>query len=183
MASSKKSKNLIWIDLEMTGLNPEQDRIIEIATIVTDPELNLIAEGPVFAIFQPQSVLDKMDDWNVKHHSQSGLIARVQQSQINEDQAARATIEFLESHIKKGLSPMCGNTVWQDRRFLVRYMPTLEAYFHYRMLDVSTFKECARRWYPEVYKGFTKKSKHEALADIRESIEELRYYREHMLKK
>lgn len=183
MASSKKSKNLIWIDLEMTGLNPEQDRILEIATIVTDLELNVIAEGPVFAIFQPQSILEKMDAWNVKHHTQSGLVARVQQSQINEAQAAHETIKFLEPHIKKGLSPMCGNTVWQDRRFLFKYMPELEAYFHYRMIDVSTFKECARRWYPEVYKGFTKKSKHEALADIRESIEEMRYYRTHMLKK
>lgn len=183
MASSKKSKNLIWIDLEMTGLNPETDRIIEIATIVTDLNLKVVAEGPVFAIFQPQSVLEAMDAWNVKHHTQSGLVARVQQSQINETKAAQETIKFLEPYIAKGLSPMCGNTVWQDRRFLLKYMPELEAYFHYRMIDVSTFKECARRWYPKIYKGFTKKSKHEALADIRESIEEMHYYREHMLKK
>jgi oligoribonuclease len=181
MASSKKSKNLIWIDLEMTGLNPEHDRIIEIATIVTDLNLKLIAEGPVFAIFQPQSLLDTMDAWNVKHHTQSGLVARVQESQVSEEIAMRETIKFLELHIGKGLSPMCGNSICQDRRFLAKYMPALEAYFHYRMIDVSTFKECARRWYPEVYKGFSKKSKHQALADIRESIEELRYYRQNML--
>lgn len=181
MASSKKSKNLIWIDLEMTGLNPEHDRIIEIATIVTDLNLNIIAEGPVFAISQPQSVLDMMDAWNVKHHTQSGLVARVQESQVSEEIAMRETLKFLELHIGKGLSPMCGNSVCQDRRFLVKYMPALEAYFHYRMIDVSTFKECARRWYPQVYKGLNKKSKHQALADIRESIEELRYYRQNML--
>jgi oligoribonuclease len=183
MASSKKAKNLIWIDLEMSGLDPKSERILEIATLVTDLDLNLIAEGPVFAIFQPQSILAKMDAWNVKHHTQSGLIARVQQSQIDETTAAAETIKFLEPHVKKGISPMCGNTVWQDRRFLLEYMPELEAYFHYRMIDVSTFKECARRWYPEIYKGFVKKSKHEALADIRESVLELQYYRENMLKK
>lgn len=182
MASSKKSKNLIWLDMEMTGLNPEHDRILEIATIVTDAELNLIEEGPVFAIFQSQHVLDKMDAWNVKHHTQSGLIVRVQQSDVNEEKAQAETIKFLEQHSKKGTSPMCGNTIWQDRRFLLKYMPELESYFHYRLLDVSSFKECARRWYPDAYKGFKKKSKHEALADIRESVDELKYYREHIMK-
>lgn len=173
----KKTKNLIWIDLEMTGLNPEHDRIIEIATIVTDWDLNVLAEGPVFAIHQSNEMLAGMDDWNQKHHGESGLIERVRNSAITESEAEAETIAFLEKYSKKGYSPMCGNTIWQDRRFLYRYMPKLEAYFHYRLLDVSTFKECARRWAKDVYAGFNKKSKHEALSDIRESIEELRYYR------
>lgn len=173
----KKTKNLIWIDLEMTGLNPEHDRIIEMATIVTDKDLNILAEGPVFAIHQPEALLEGMDDWNKKHHGESGLIERVRNSTVTESEAQQETIAFLEQHTKRGYSPMCGNTIWQDRRFLTRYMPQLEAYFHYRLLDVSTFKECARRWAKDVYKGFDKKSKHEALSDIRESIEELQYYR------
>jgi len=182
MSSSKKSKNLIWIDLEMTGLNPEVDRILELATVVTDSELNILAEGPVFAVFQSEEILAGMDAWNVKHHTQSGLIDRVRASKITEMEAEQQTLEFLSQHVKKGMSPMCGNTIWQDRRFLTRYMPLLEQYFHYRLLDVSTFKECARRWYPEVYVGLKKKNKHEALADIHESIHELNYYRTEMLK-
>lgn len=178
----KKTKNLIWIDLEMTGLNPEQDRIIEMATIVTDSELNILAEGPVFAIHQSDALLAGMDDWNQKHHGASGLIERVKNSAVTEAQAEAETLAFLEKYVKPGYSPMCGNTIWQDRRFLTRYMPKLEAFFHYRLLDVSTFKECARRWAKEVYAGYDKKSKHEALSDIRESIEELQYYRKHFIR-
>ena len=182
MSSTKKAKNLIWIDLEMTGLNPEFDRILEIATVVTDSELNILAEGPVFAVSQSDELLAGMDAWNVKHHTQSGLTERVKASQVSEAEAEAKTIAFLMQHVKKGVSPMCGNTIWQDRRFLNKYMPLLEQYFHYRLLDVSTYKECARRWYPLVYKGLHKKNKHEALADIHESINELIYYRKNMLK-
>lgn len=178
---SINSKNLIWIDLEMSGLNPEVDRIIEMATIVTDSDLNVIAEGPVFAIHQPQTLLDQMDEWNTRQHNGSGLVARVQESVYTEKMAEAATLEFLQKHTSAGKSPMCGNSIWQDRRFLARYMPQLENYFHYRMIDVSTLKELALRWAPKVYGGLQKESRHLALDDIRDSIDELRYYRERLL--
>lgn len=171
--------NLIWIDLEMTGLDPQTDRIIEIATLVTDSQLNLLAEGPVLAIHQTDAVLAAMDDWNRKQHGESGLVARVRASDIDECEAERRTLEFLSRHVPKGKSPMCGNSICQDRRFLARRMPELEDYFHYRNLDVSTLKELARRWYPGL-KSFGKTSTHLALQDIRDSIEELRFYRERL---
>ncbi len=173
--------NLIWIDLEMTGLNPDTDRIIELATIVTDSHLNVIAESPVYAIHQSQTLLDQMDEWNTTHHNASGLVQRVQESVYDESSAAKAMLEFLKKHVPEGKSPMCGNSIWQDRRFLARYMPELEKYFHYRMIDVSTLKELALRWAPKIYNGVQKESKHLALDDIRDSINELRYYREHLL--
>jgi oligoribonuclease len=173
--------NLIWIDLEMTGLVPDADRIIEIATVVTDSALNELAEGPVLAIFQPDEVLGAMDEWNTRQHGGSGLTDRVRSSRIDAAAAEQATLAFLEQWVPKGVSPMCGNSICQDRRFLARLMPTLEDYFHYRNLDVSTLKELARRWAPEVYKGFSKDSSHLALDDIRDSIAELRHYREHLL--
>lgn len=179
---SANDQNLIWIDLEMTGLHPEQERIIEIATIVTDAELNIIAEGPNLAVHQPQSLLDKMDEWNTKQHNHSGLVKRVQESDISEAEAERQTIAFLEKHVPKGKSPMCGNTIGHDRRFLWRYMPTLVEYFHYRNIDVSTLKELARRWAPKVYGAMEKEGKHLALDDIKESIDELKYYREHFIR-
>lgn len=171
--------NLIWIDLEMTGLDCQTDRIIEIATIVTDSQLNLLAEGPMLAIHQPDAALAAMDDWNRKQHGESGLVARVQASAISEHEAEWQTLEFLRRHVPKGQSPICGNSICQDRRFLARCMPELEAYFHYRNLDVSTIKELARRWYPNL-KSFGKTSTHLALQDIRDSIEELRFYRERL---
>lgn len=174
------SDNLIWIDLEMTGLDPQTDRIIEIATLVTDSQLTILAEGPVLAIHQSDATLATMDDWNQKQHGASGLIARVRASRVDEREAEQRTLEFLSQHAPKGQSPMCGNSICQDRRFLARYMPELEAYFHYRNLDVSTLKELARRWYPERIKGFTKISTHLALQDIRDSIDELRFYRERL---
>ncbi|OGT36947.1 MAG: oligoribonuclease [Gammaproteobacteria bacterium RIFCSPHIGHO2_12_FULL_37_14] len=173
--------NLIWIDLEMTGLQSE-DRIIEIATIVTDSDLNELAEGPVFVIHQADNLLANMDDWNTEHHTNSGLIERVKASQINEKFAETETIAFLKQYALEGKSPMCGNSVWQDRRFLSRYMPLLEKYFHYRMIDVSTLKELALRWAPQIYQGVQKESRHRALDDIRESIEELKYYRSEFLR-
>lgn len=173
--------NLIWIDLEMTGLDPERDRIIEIATIVTDSALTVLAEGPVLAIYQPESQLKLMDDWNVRTHTASGLIERVKQSQITEEDAQKKTIEFLKQWVPAGCSPICGNSVGQDRRFLYRYMPELEHYFHYRYLDVSTLKELARRWKPQILNGFVKENNHKALDDIRESIKELAYYREYFI--
>jgi oligoribonuclease len=174
--------NLIWIDLEMTGLDPQEDRIIEIATVITDSELNELAEGPVMAIHQPDSVLAGMDEWNTRQHGGSGLTERVRASNHDATAAERETLAFLEDWVVKGASPMCGNSICQDRRFMARLMPTLEEYFHYRNLDVSTLKELASRWAPEVYKGFNKDSSHLALDDIRDSIAELRHYREHLLK-
>ena len=176
-----KRNNLIWIDLEMTGLSPENDRIIEIATIVTDAQLNVLAEGPVLAVHQSDALLDGMDEWNTTHHNNSGLVARVKESRISEMQAQAQTIDFLKEYVEAGMSPMCGNSICQDRRFLANYMPELEAFFHYRNLDVSTLKELARRWKPEILEGLKKENKHLALDDIRESITELQYYREHFI--
>lgn len=175
------ANNLIWIDLEMTGLDPEKERIIEIATVVTDSDLNIIAEGPVFALHQSDELLQSMDSWNTKQHNRSGLVARVKASEITEKEAEAQTLAFLRQYVPAGKSPMCGNTVYQDRRFLSRYMPELEKYFHYRLLDVSTLKELALRWAPRIYNGLQKESKHLAMDDIRESIEELKYYRGHLL--
>jgi oligoribonuclease len=172
--------NLVWIDMEMTGLDPEKEKIIEIATIVTDSQLNIIEEGPVFAIHQPNDLLSRMDSWNTKQHNSSGLVDRVKNSTINEKEAETATLEFLKKHVPPGKSPMCGNSVHQDRRFLCLYMPELERFFHYRLLDVSTLKELAQRWAPKIYSGLQKDSKHLALSDIRDSIEELKYYRQYL---
>ncbi len=179
---AQDSQHLIWIDLEMTGLNPDSDLIIEIATVVTDKDLNILAQGPVLAVHQSDEALAAMDDWNQKHHGQSGLINRVKASTITESEAERLTIEFLKQWVPENTSPICGNSIGQDRRFLYRYMPKLEAYFHYRNIDVSTLKELAARWAPEVKNGFNKESTHQALDDIIESIEELRYYREHFIR-
>ncbi|MDO4627136.1 MAG: oligoribonuclease [Pasteurellaceae bacterium] len=176
------NQNLIWIDLEMTGLDPERERIIEIATIVTDKDLNILAEGPVLAVHQPDELLNKMNDWCKTTHSANGLIERVRTSKLTERAAELQTIDFLKHWVKKGASPICGNSVAQDKRFLVKYMPTLADYFHYRMIDVSTIKELASRWKPSVLKGFNKKNTHLALDDIRESIAELAYYRDHFIK-
>ena len=175
--------NLIWIDLEMTGLDSTSDQIIEIATIITDKNLEELAAGPVIAEYQPDSIMGAMDEWNTEHHGNSGLIERVKNSTQSENDAEDATLDFLQQYVPKGASPMCGNSICQDRRFLARLMPKLEDYFHYRNLDVSTLKELAKRWYPQVAKGFTKESKHLALDDIRDSIEELKYYRQHLLVK
>ena len=174
--------NLIWVDLEMTGLDPEKDRIIEVALVVTDPDLNVLGEAPVFAIHQSDEILNGMDAWNRGTHGRSGLIDRVRASNVTEAMAEDALIEFLGQYVPKGKSPMCGNTICQDRRFMAKTMPKLEAYFHYRNLDVSTLKEIARRWKPELVDGFKKMQKHTALADILESSEELRYYREHFIR-
>ena len=173
---------LIWIDLEMTGLKPESDRIIEIATIVTDKDLNIVAEGPVLVVHQADEVLAGMDEWNTRTHGATGLTERVKASTLTEAEAERQTLDFLKQYVAKNKSPMCGNSICQDRRFLARHMPELEAWFHYRNLDVSTLKEIALRWRPQVLAGFTKKNTHKALDDIRESIEELKYYREHFIK-
>jgi oligoribonuclease len=172
------TSNLIWIDLEMTGLNTISDQIIEIATIVTDAHLHELAQGPVLAIYQPKEVMDGMDDWNTRQHGESGLTERVVASRLSMQEAEKQTIEFLEKHVNAGASPMCGNSVCQDRRFLARQMPLLEAFFHYRNLDVSTLKILANSWAPEVAQGFDKESSHRALSDIRDSIAELTYYRE-----
>ena len=174
--------NLIWLDMEMSGLMPDTDRILELAVVVTDPELNVIAESPVLVIHQSDDVLDGMDAWNKGTHGRSGLIEKVKASTLDEVAATEIMIEFLKKHVPAGKSPMCGNSICQDRRFMARYMADLEKYFHYRNLDVSTFKELARRWKPVVYSGFKKASRHEALADIYESIDELKYYREHFIK-
>jgi len=176
------SNNLIWIDLEMTGLDSQFDRIIEIASVVTDSELNILAEGPVIAIHQPEEVMSAMDEWNTNQHRDSGLTERVLNSSCDERAAEGLTLAFLEQYLPSGVSPMCGNSICQDRRFLARCMPTLEAFFHYRNLDVSTLKELARRWAPKVASGVVKNGKHLALQDIQDSINELRHYREHFLR-
>ena len=178
----KSNQNLIWIDLEMTGLSPETDRIIEIATIVTDKHLTILAEGPVFAIHQSDDVLLGMDEWNTRQHGQSGLVERVRSSQTSELDAERETIAFLKQFIDKGKSPICGNSVCQDKRFLCNYMPELASFFHYRQLDVSTLKELVVRWQPQLLKGVEKQSKHLALDDIKDSIAELVYYRKHFIR-
>jgi len=173
------SAHLVWMDLEMTGLDPEHDRIIEMATIITDSELNTIAEGPVLAIQQPQALFDGMDEWNQTHHSASGLLDRIKAEGVAEREAEALSLQFIEQHVAANTAPLCGNTIWQDRRFLSRYMPTLESYLHYRMIDVSSIKELAKRWRPDVAGSFVKKNEHTALADIRESIGELMHYRSH----
>jgi len=173
---------LVWLDMEMTGLDPEKERIIEVAVVVTEPDLTVVAEGPVIVVHQTDALLDAMDSWNTGTHGRSGLTAKVRASTISESQAEDTLIAFLAQHVPAGKSPLCGNTISQDRRFMYKYMPRLEAFFHYRNLDVSTLKELAKRWRPDVYKSFDKKSRHEALADIYESIDELKHYREHFLK-
>ena len=173
--------NLIWIDLEMTGLNPEADRIIEVATIVTDSQLNVLAEGPVIAVHQEDQIMNSMDEWNTRTHGKTGLTERVKNSRTVENEAEKQTIDFLKQYVGKNQSPMCGNSICQDRRFLARYMPELEAWFHYRNLDVSSIKELAKRWKPEILGGYSKKNTHQAMDDIREAIEELQYYRKHFM--
>lgn len=173
-----RQDNLVWIDLEMTGLNPDTDLIIEIATLVTDAQLNVLAEGPSLVIHQPESVMSAMDEWCTRQHGASGLTRRVLESKISEREAEQATMAFLREHVDAGASPMCGNSICQDRRFLYRYMPELEAFFHYRNLDVSSVKELVRRWYPDKLAGFSKQSSHLALDDIRDSVAELSYYRQ-----
>ena len=174
---AQDQNNLVWIDMEMTGLVPDSDRIIEIAMVVTDKELNVLAEGPVLIVHQPDSVLEGMDAWNKSTHAKSGLIDKVKASTLDEARAEEQAIAFLKQHVPPSTSPLCGNSICQDRRFMARWVPKLEAYMHYRNLDVSTLKELVKRWKPEVAKGMVKHNKHEALADILESIEELRYYR------
>ena len=182
MIMAQDSNNLIWIDMEMSGLNPETDKVLEVAILITDAQLNVLAESPVLVVHQPQSVLDAMDNWNKSTHAKSGLVGRVLASTLTEAEAETQMIAFLSQYVPKSISPMCGNSVHQDRRFMVKHMPKLEDYFLYRNLDVSTLKELARRWKPEILAGLVKHGKHEALADIYESIDELKYYREHMLK-
>ena len=174
--------NLIWMDLEMTGLDPFRDQILEIATVVTDPQLEILAEGPVIALHQPEHVLAAMDDWNTRHHTQSGLVERVRNSDYDEQRAERETLEFLEQWCVAGKPPLCGNSICQDRRFLARCMPRLEAFVHYRNLDVSSLKILAKLWAPEVVDAFKKQNRHLALDDIRESIDELRHYRQELLR-
>jgi oligoribonuclease len=175
---AENNQRLVWIDLEMTGLDPEQERIIEMATIITDEQLELVAEGPVIAIHQSDELLDAMDEWCTRTHGESGLTQRVRESKVSEAEAEQQTLAFLKEYLPAGTSPLCGNSIGQDRRFLVKYMPELEAFFHYRNLDVSTIKELARRWRPDVLEGVKKKGSHLALDDIRDSINELRHYRE-----
>jgi oligoribonuclease len=179
---AKSDLNLVWLDCEMTGLDPETDRLLEIAVVVTNPDLSVRVEGPVFVIHQSDAQLDRMDAWNKGTHGRSGLIDKVKASTTTEAEAERQLIAFLSAYVPKGTSPLCGNTIGQDRRFLVKYMPKLESFFHYRNLDVSTLKELARRWRPEVYNAFRKQQAHTALADVQESIEELVHYRTHFLR-
>ena len=174
--------NLLWIDMEMSGLNPDTDKVLEIAIVVTDTNLNTVAEAPVLVVHQDDAVLDAMDSWNKSAHAKSGLIDRVKASPLSESDVESRMVEFLQQYVPPGISPMCGNSVHQDRRFMARHLPRLEAFFHYRNLDVSTLKELVKRWKPELAAGMTKHGKHEALADIYESIDELKYYREHFLK-
>ncbi len=176
------AENLVWLDLEMTGLDPERDLILEIATLVTDKQLNILGEGPVLAVHQSDAVLAAMGEWCTRQHGQSGLAQRVRESTVNAAQAEHATLAFLRRHLPPNTSPMCGNTICQDRRFLARYMPELEKFFHYRNLDVSTLKELAKRWAPDTLRGFIKESTHLALNDIHDSVEELKYYREHLFR-
>ena len=173
--------NLIWLDMEMSGLQPDTDRILELAAVVTDAQLNVIAESPVLVVHQSDAVMDGMDAWNKGTHGRSGLIEKVKASTLDEEAATDTMLAFLKEHVTAGKSPMCGNSICQDRRFMARYMPRLEQFFHYRNLDVSVFKELSRRWRPDIYAGFKKASRHEALADIYESIDELKYYRDHFL--
>lgn len=180
--SARNEMRLVWVDMEMTGLDPEKERIIELAAVVTEPDLTVVAESPVFVVHQSDEILAAMDKWNQSTHGKSGLIDKVKASTLNEEQAQARMIEFLSKYVPPGKSPLCGNSVSQDRRFMFRYMPELEKFFHYRTIDVSTLKELARRWRPALLKGFEKRSKHEALADIYESIDELRYYREHFIR-
>ena len=182
-SNNTNNNNLIWLDMEMSGLLPDSDRILELAAVVTDAELNILGESPVLVIHQSDAVLDGMDAWNQSTHKRSGLIDKVKASTLDEQAATTQMITFLKQFLPAGKSPMCGNSICQDRRFMARYMPDLESYFHYRNLDVSVFKELARRWKPEIYSGFKKASRHEALADIYESIDELKYYREHFIVK
>ena len=182
VGTRRAEDRLVWVDMEMTGLSPEVDRIIEIAVVVTDGDLDVLAQGPVIAIHQPDTVLDAMDNWNTKTHARSGLTQRVRDSRVTEAVAQREMLDFLGQWMPAGISPMCGNSICQDRRFMARHMPELEAWFHYRNLDVSTIKELCKRWQPEVARAFTKRSAHTALADIIESIDELRHYRAHFLK-
>lgn len=181
MNTTLKKDRLVWLDMEMSGLDPEKERILEIAMVITNGDLEIVAEGPVLVIHQEDALLDAMDSWNKGTHGRSGLIDKVKQSTLTEADAEKICIEFLAKHLKPGISPMCGNTIHQDRRFMNRYMPKLENYFHYRNIDVSTIKELCKRWQPEIAKSFTKQQAHTALADILESIEELRYYREKFL--
>lgn len=181
--NTTNQNNLIWLDMEMSGLLPDSDRILELAAVVTDAELNVVAESPVLVVHQSDAVLDGMDAWNKGTHGRSGLIDKVKASTLSESDASLQMIAFLQQYVPAGKSPMCGNSICQDRRFMARYMPDLESFFHYRNLDVSVFKELARRWKPEIYSGFKKSSRHEALADIYESIDELKYYREHFIVK
>lgn len=179
---AQDANHLVWLDMEMTGLEPENERIIELAMVVTDSDLVTIAESPVWVVHQSDAQLDAMDDWNKATHGRSGLIEKVRASTLDEAAVDAAALAFMQEYVPQRATPMCGNSIGQDRRFMVRYMPQLEAWFHYRNLDVSTLKELCRRWKPEVAKGFVKKADHTALADIRESIEELKYYREHFIK-
>ena len=182
LENAVQADNLVWLDLEMTGLDPRTDRILEVATIVTDVNLNILAEGPVIAVHQPESVLETMNEWCVDTHGRTGLTERVRKSTVGEAEAEQMTIEFIKQYVKPGQSPMCGNTIGQDRRFLFDYMPDLHDLFHYRNIDVSTLKELARRWKPELLKNLSKEGSHKAIEDIRESIEEMKFYREHFMK-
>ena len=182
MGMAQDQNNLVWLDMEMTGLTPDTDRIIEIAVVITNSNLDTVAEGPVLVVHQSDAVLNGMDNWNKSTHAKSGLIDRVKASPLDERAVELRMLDFLKLHVPKGVSPMCGNSICQDRRFMAKWMPDLETWFHYRNLDVSTLKELCKRWKPELAKGMVKHGKHEALADVYESVEELKYYREHFLK-